>query len=135
MAEKDEQTPTHPLEKLLETVVINCQHIAAICKGLCVKGVSYDVSVKELERHKDAESSAAKILKEESEHCQSVLSDCVIQLDTLKKKYLADYNKSNGVEKLSTENGNEEEAKEENGDPQEEGASSSSKEDRRRKKK
>lgn len=98
-SEKEEhQKNQHPLEQLLEAVVVNCQHIAAICKGLCVKGVSYDVSVKELERHKESDSNPVKILKEEGLHCQTVLSDCVIQLDKLKKQYLADYNKKSGLE-------------------------------------
>lgn len=93
--QKEEQKNQHPQEHLLEAVVINCQHIAAICKGLCVKGVSYDVSVKELERHKElTNSDSTRVLKEECLRCQSVLSDCVIKLDALKRQYLADYNKN-----------------------------------------
>lgn len=100
MAEqKEEQKNQHPQEQLLEAVVINCQHIAAICKGLCVKGVSYDVSVKELERHKQlSDSDSARVLKDECLRCQSVLSDCVVQLDKLKRQYLADYNKNEDSE-------------------------------------
>tara|TARA_Y100000389_G_C17471434_1_gene531609 strand:+ start:8642 stop:9136 length:495 start_codon:yes stop_codon:yes gene_type:complete len=100
MAEqKEEQKNQHPLEQLLEAVVINCQHIAAICKGLCVKGVSYDVSVKELEKHKQlSDSDSARVLKSESLRCESVLSDCVVQLDKLKRQYLADYNKNEDSE-------------------------------------
>lgn len=100
MAEqKEEQKHQHPQEQLLEAVVINCQHIAAICKGLCVKGVSYDVSVKELERHKQlSDSDSARVLKDECLRCQSVLSDCVVQLDKLKRQYLADYNKNEDSE-------------------------------------
>ena len=100
MAEqKEDQKNQHPQEQLLEAVVINCQHIAAICKGLCVKGVSYDVSVKELERHKQlSDSDSARVLKDECLRCQAVLSDCVVQLDKLKRQYLADYNKNEDSE-------------------------------------
>jgi hypothetical protein len=93
--QKEDQQHKHPQEQLLEAVVVNCQHIAAICKGLCVRGVSHDVSVKELERHKELnESDSLRILKEECVRCQTVLSDCVVNLDKLKRQYLAEYNKN-----------------------------------------
>ena len=93
--QKEDQQHKHPQEQLLEAVVVNCQHIAAICKGLCVRGVSHDVSVKELERHKELnDSDSLRILKEECVRCQTVLSDCVVNLDKLKRQYLAEYNKN-----------------------------------------
>ena len=93
--QKEDQQHKHPQEQLLEAVVVNCQHIAAICKGLCVRGVSHDVSVKELERHKELnDSDSLRILKEECTRCQAVLSDCVVNLDKLKRQYLAEYNKN-----------------------------------------
>ena len=86
----------HELEKFLEAVVVNCQHIAAISKGLCVKGVSHDVSLNELSKHEEiADSSPIKILKEEYLRCKKTLAEVVINLSELKEKYLAEYNKGN----------------------------------------
>jgi len=94
--QKDDNQHKHELEQLLEAIVVNCQHVAAISKGLCVKGVSHDVSLAELAKHKDLkDSDSAKILKDEYMRSKEVLSDCVISLSKLKEKYLAEYNKNN----------------------------------------
>ena len=93
---EDDDRHKHELEKFLEAVVVNCQHIAAISKGLCVKGVSHDVSLNELSKHEDiADSSPIKILKEEYLRCKKTLAEVVINLSELKEKYLAEYNKGN----------------------------------------
>lgn len=69
---------------------------AAISKGLCVKGVSHDVSLSELSKHEElTESKSVKILKDEYLHCKKTLADIVIKLSELKEKYLSEYNKSN----------------------------------------
>jgi hypothetical protein len=104
--QKEEQQHKHPQEQLLEAVVVNCQHIAAICKGLCVRGVSHDVSVKELERHKELnDSDSLRILKDECLRCQTILSECVVNLDKLKRQYLSEYNRndSDNDSKLESE--------------------------------
>lgn len=97
--QKDENKHQHPQEQLLEAVVVNCQHIAAICKGLCVKGVSYDVSVKELDRHEEVTNSDSKrILKDGCLRCHVLLSDCVTQLNKIKQQYLEEFNKNEDIE-------------------------------------
>ena len=86
----------HELEQFLEAIIVNAQHIAAISKGLCVKGVSHDVSLSELSKHEElTESKSVKILKDEYLHCKKTLADIVIKLSELKEKYLSEYNKSN----------------------------------------
>ena len=92
----EDNTHKHELERFLEAVVVNCQHIAAISKGLCVKGVSHDVSLSELSKHEElADSSSIKILKDEYLRSKKTLADIVIKLSDLKEKYLAEYNKGN----------------------------------------
>ena len=94
--QQEDDRHKHELEKFLEAVVVNCQHIAAISKGLCVKGVSHDVSLNELSKHEEiADSSPIKILKEEYLRCKKTLAEVVINLSELKEKYLAEYNKGN----------------------------------------
>ena len=74
---------------------MNCQHIAAIMKGLCVKGVSHDVSLAELVKHeKVKDSDSVQLLKDEYERCKKIMSECLISMDKLKKLYLAEYNKT-----------------------------------------
>lgn len=96
---KDEQNK-HPLEQYLESIVLKCQHIAAISKGLCVKGVSHDVSIRHLENQSSLkDSDSLKVLKEECGRCQSLLSDCLVTLNGFTDTYLQEYNKSvNGKE-------------------------------------
>tara|TARA_B110000263_G_C15275084_1_gene495458 strand:+ start:539 stop:958 length:420 start_codon:yes stop_codon:yes gene_type:complete len=105
-SENQNECPKHELEQLLEAIVINCQHIAAIMKGSCVKGVSHDVSLAELAKRESTKNSEShNILKAEYENCKKLMSECLISIDKMKREYLAEYNRGNAPEEICHEKG------------------------------